>query len=157
EVEVRIVHYGGEPTRVRLAAEAIGASGGSGPPAAVLGVIQDVTEGRRAETALEVARGQLAAQRPRGDAERPPASAPQPAVAPGAARNQPPHSGVEVAARYRPASTAAGVGGDWYSVFPLADGKLLLAIGDVAGHGLPAASAMADMHHGLRGMALAET
>jgi serine phosphatase RsbU (regulator of sigma subunit) len=41
-------------------------------------------------------------------------------------------------------------------VFPLRGGKLLLAIGDVAGHGLPAASAMADLHHGLRGMALAE-
>lgn len=157
EVEVRIVHYGGEPTRVRLAAEAIGGAGGSGTPAAVLGVIQDVTDWRRAETALEVVRVQLAALRSRADAERQLALALQQAIVPGAARNQPPHSGVEVAARYRPASTAAGVGGDWYSVFPLADGKLLLAIGDVAGHGLPAASAMADMHHGLRGMALAET
>jgi PAS domain-containing protein len=211
EVEFRIVHYGGEPTRVRLAAEAIlgtggagsGEAGGSGdaagddgsgsgtPPGSgassdassdassgassgaaswsgafrpgattperVIGVIQDVTEWRRSETALEVARVQLAAQRSRADAERQLASALQQAIVPSTARNQPPHSGVEIAARYRPASTAAGVGGDWYSVFPLRDDKLLLAIGDVAGHGLPAASAMADLHHGLRGMALAET
>ena len=123
----------------------------------MVGVIQDVTEWRRAETALEVARVQLAAQRSRADAERQLASALQQAVIPSAARNQPPRSGVQIAARYRPASASAGVGGDWYSVFPLRDDKLLLAIGDVAGHGLPAASAMADLHHGLRGMALAET
>jgi serine phosphatase RsbU (regulator of sigma subunit) len=102
-----------------------------------------------------VARVQLAAQRSRADAERQLASALQLAVIPSAARNQPPRSGVQIAARYRPASASAGVGGDWYSVFPLRDDKLLLAIGDVAGHGLPAASAMADLHHGLRGMALA--
>ncbi|GAA2002180.1 SpoIIE family protein phosphatase [Catenulispora subtropica] len=199
EVEFRIVHYGGEPTRVRLAAEPVpgrhgAGSGGSGgsdtldrahgadradtdraesdradraagstapsrpatAPERIVGVIQDVTDWRRSETALEVARVQLAAQRSRADAERNLASALQQAIVPGAARNEPPHTGVEVAARYRPASAAAGVGGDWYSVFPLRDAQLLLAIGDVAGHGLPAASAMADVHHGLRGMALAE-
>jgi serine phosphatase RsbU (regulator of sigma subunit)/PAS domain-containing protein len=190
EAEFRILHYGGEPTRVRVAAEpvggdsasstagAAGAPGGVGgdsaagsdaatpgragapglPPAAsrsLIGVIQDVTEWRRAETVLEVARVQLAAQRSRADAERQLASALQRAVVPSAARNQPPHSRVQIAARYRPASASAGVGGDWYSVFPLRGGKVLLAIGDVAGHGLPAASAMADLHHGLRGMALA--
>ncbi|MBW8804209.1 MAG: SpoIIE family protein phosphatase [Catenulisporales bacterium] len=152
EVEFRIVHYGAEPTRVRMAGQALG-----GPGEAVFGVVQDVTEFRRAETALEVARVQLAAQRSRADAERHLASALQQAIVPSAARNQPPRTGVEIAARYRPASAAAGVGGDWYSVFPLRDAKLLLAIGDVAGHGLPAASAMADLHHGLRGIALAQT
>lgn len=174
EAEFRILHYDSEPTRVRVAAEPVvgdaedppagmyGSLSGLAPdeavpaaPGAVIGVIQDVTEWRRAETALEVARVQLAAQRSRADAERQLASALQLAVIPSAARNQPPRSGVQIAARYRPASASAGVGGDWYSVFPLRDDKLLLAIGDVAGHGLPAASAMADLHHGLRGMALA--
>ncbi|WP_194915564.1 SpoIIE family protein phosphatase [Catenulispora rubra] len=159
EAEFRILHYGGEPTRVRVMAEPVGAGadGDESEPAAVVGVVQDVTEWRRAETGLEVARVQLAAQRSRADAERQLASALQQAVVPSAARNQPPRSGVQIAARYRPASASAGVGGDWYSVFPLRDDKMLLAIGDVAGHGLPAASAMADLHHGLRGMALAET
>jgi serine phosphatase RsbU (regulator of sigma subunit) len=181
EAEFRILHYNSEPTRVRVAAEPVGGDAEGTPvsiygslsglapdeseavesqavpamPDAVIGVIQDVTEWRRAETALEVARVQLAAQRSRADAERQLASALQLAVIPSAARNQPPRSGVQIAARYRPASASAGVGGDWYSVFPLRDDKLLLAIGDVAGHGLPAASAMADLHHGLRGMALA--
>ncbi|MBS2538792.1 SpoIIE family protein phosphatase [Catenulispora sp. NF23] len=166
EAEFRILHYGGEPTRVRVAAEPLeGPAEGDGAaasptapaPGSVVGVVQDVTEWRRAETGLEVARVQLAAQRSRADAERQLASALQQAVVPSAARNQPLRSGVQIAARYRPASASAGVGGDWYSVFPLRDDKLLLAIGDVAGHGLPAASAMADLHHGLRGMALAET
>jgi serine phosphatase RsbU (regulator of sigma subunit)/PAS domain-containing protein len=158
EVELRILHYGGEPTRLRLAGEPVGGDSEAGSAAtAVVGVVQDVTEWRRAEIALEVARVQLAAQRSRADAERQLAAALQQAVVPSAARNHPPRSGVEIAARYRPASASAGVGGDWYSVFPLRDDKLLLAIGDVAGHGLPAASAMADLHHGLRGMALAET
>ncbi|MEY9892055.1 PAS domain S-box-containing protein [Catenulispora sp. MAP5-51] len=157
EAEFRILHYGGEPTRVRVTAEPVGDDGGEHAVAGVVGVVQDVTELRRAETGLEVARVQLAAQRSRADAERQLASALQLAVIPSAARNQPPRSGVQIAARYRPASASAGVGGDWYSVFPLRDDKLLLAIGDVAGHGLPAASAMADLHHGLRGMALAET
>ena len=159
EAEFRILHYGGEPTRVRVTAEPVGAGadGDDSEPAGVVGVVQDVTEWRRAETGLEVARVQLAAQRSRADAERQLASALQQAVVPSAARNQPPRSGVQIAARYRPASASAGVGGDWYSVFPLRDDKMLLAIGDVAGHGLPAASAMADLHHGLRGMALAET
>ena len=40
----------------------------------------------------------------------------------------------------RPANT---VGGDFYDIIPLADGRLVLAIGDVAGKGSPAALLMA--------------
>jgi serine phosphatase RsbU (regulator of sigma subunit) len=61
-----------------------------------------------------------------------------------------------VAARYVPASGAAGVGGDWYAVIPL-DGRALgLAIGDVAGHGLPAVADMADARFSVRALALTE-
>jgi PAS domain S-box-containing protein len=49
---------------------------------------------------------------------------------------------VELAARYAPSAHGANVGGDWYDVLRLADGRLLLAIGDVAGHGVQAATAM---------------
>lgn len=49
---------------------------------------------------------------------------------------------VELAARYAPSAHGANVGGDWYDVLRLADGRLLLAIGDVAGHGVEAATAM---------------
>ncbi|HSX66276.1 MASE1 domain-containing protein, partial [Nocardioides sp.] len=47
--------------------------------------------------------------------------------------------GVEIAARYIPASSDTQVGGDWYDVVPLPEGRIGLVIGDVAGHG-PAAA-----------------
>lgn len=42
-------------------------------------------------------------------------------------------------ATYWPAERDAVVGGDWYDAFELPDGRMLLSIGDVAGHGLDAA------------------
>jgi serine phosphatase RsbU (regulator of sigma subunit) len=64
--------------------------------------------------------------------------------------------GISVAARYVPASGEAEVGGDWYAVIPR-DGRALgLAIGDVAGHGLPAVADMADARFSVRALALSE-
>src|SRR5688500_16947871 len=48
--------------------------------------------------------------------------------------------GVEAFGMTRPANT---VGGDFYDILPLGDGRLLLALGDVAGKGSPAALLMA--------------
>lgn len=64
--------------------------------------------------------------------------------------------GVEVAARYIPAAADVQVGGDWYDVIPLRDGMIGLAIGDVAGHGLPAASTMGQLRMALRAYAMQE-
>jgi len=50
--------------------------------------------------------------------------------------------GLAIAARYRPAVHGATVGGDWYDALPLADGRVLLVVGDVVGHGMTAAAAM---------------
>jgi sigma-B regulation protein RsbU (phosphoserine phosphatase) len=47
---------------------------------------------------------------------------------------------VEICGLTRPANT---VGGDFYDVLPLADGRLILTLGDVAGKGSPAALLMA--------------
>jgi anti-sigma regulatory factor (Ser/Thr protein kinase) len=44
--------------------------------------------------------------------------------------------------RYRPADTAAGVGGDWFDVIPLSGARVALVMGDVVGHGLHAAATM---------------
>ncbi len=63
-------------------------------------------------------------------------------------------AGLEIAARYRPASPGAGVGGDWYGILPLPDGRLLFTVGDIAGHGFAAATAMAQLFHALQGLAL---
>ena len=61
--------------------------------------------------------------------------------------------GLEMAVRYLPASQHAQVGGDWYDAFPLACGSTMLVIGDVAGHDIAAASAMAQARGVLRGIA----
>jgi serine phosphatase RsbU (regulator of sigma subunit)/integral membrane sensor domain MASE1/anti-sigma regulatory factor (Ser/Thr protein kinase) len=62
--------------------------------------------------------------------------------------------GVQLAARYLPASAAVGVGGDWYDALELADGRLVIAVGDVVGHGLEAARAMGQLRGALRAYAL---
>jgi serine phosphatase RsbU (regulator of sigma subunit)/anti-sigma regulatory factor (Ser/Thr protein kinase) len=62
--------------------------------------------------------------------------------------------GVDIAARYVPATSDVQVGGDWYDVIPLPGGLVGLAIGDVAGHGLHAAATMVQVRMGLRAYAL---
>lgn len=56
--------------------------------------------------------------------------------------------GVAVAARYQPA-TSYQLGGDWWDVFELGD-RVALVVGDVAGHGVAAASAMTQLRTALR-------
>lgn len=63
-------------------------------------------------------------------------------------------AGVAVAARYLPAAQEADVGGDLYDVIDLPDGRVGVAIGDVAGKGLPAAAAVGHVRAALRAYAL---
>ena len=53
-----------------------------------------------------------------------------------------PFVGVELAARYVPGSDGIRIGGDWYDAVPLPSGRLMIAIGDVVGHGIRAATWM---------------
>jgi len=61
--------------------------------------------------------------------------------------------GWSIVARYLPSGDA--VCGDWYDVTTLPDGQLLVGVGDAAGHGLPAASLMAELRNAARGLAFA--
>jgi anti-sigma regulatory factor (Ser/Thr protein kinase) len=54
------------------------------------------------------------------------------------------------AARYIPAAQAGSVGGDWYDVTQLRDGRVAVAVGDVVGHGVAAASLMGELRTALR-------
>jgi integral membrane sensor domain MASE1/anti-sigma regulatory factor (Ser/Thr protein kinase) len=104
-------------------------------PLRMVGTVQDVTEGRRAEREHRIAetlqRGLLPDRLP----ELP---------------------GMALAARYVPAGADMAVGGDWYDVVELPSGHVGLAIGDVAGHGLRAASTMGQLRMALRAYALEE-
>ena len=62
--------------------------------------------------------------------------------------------GLEVAARYSPAVSSLEVGGDWYDVLPLPDGRVGVTVGDVVGRGLGAAAAMGQLRSALAALAL---
>jgi serine phosphatase RsbU (regulator of sigma subunit) len=59
----------------------------------------------------------------------------------------PDFDGLQVGARYVPATSGIDVGGDWYDVVAAGDGKVLVMIGDVSGHGLRAATTIAQLRH----------
>lgn len=65
--------------------------------------------------------------------------------------------GLRVVLRYLPAERASRVGGDWYHAATGTDGRVLLAVGDVAGHGLQAATTMAQLRHALAALAITTT
>jgi light-regulated signal transduction histidine kinase (bacteriophytochrome) len=58
-------------------------------------------------------------------------------------------SGWEVSAQYQPAA-GGRIGGDWFDSFRLADGRLVLVLGDVAGHGVSSAGTMVQLRDALR-------
>ncbi|CAN5659014.1 hypothetical protein BH11ACT6_BH11ACT6_33970 [soil metagenome] len=55
----------------------------------------------------------------------------------------------QLSAHYEPAA-GGRVGGDWYDAFELRDGRLIVLLGDVAGHGIAAAGTMAQLRNTLR-------
>ena len=65
----------------------------------------------------------------------------------------PERPGLALAARYVPASAEAAVGGDWYDAVELADGQLAVALGDVEGKGLRAASLVGGLRSAFRAYA----
>jgi len=59
-------------------------------------------------------------------------------------------AGVALGARYEPGENGTAVGGDWYDAIALPSGRVALAIGDVVGRGIEAASTMGQMRSALR-------
>ncbi|OBF21534.1 SpoIIE family protein phosphatase [Mycobacterium sp. ACS4331] len=58
------------------------------------------------------------------------------------------------AVRYQPASRPLQVGGDWYDVVNLDDGRIGLIVGDCVGHGLSAATVMGQLRSACRALLL---
>ena len=61
---------------------------------------------------------------------------------------------VQFSAFYRPGSTEADIGGDWYDAFEIGDGYIALTIGDVTGKGIEAARLMVLIRQAIRVAAL---
>jgi serine/threonine-protein kinase RsbW len=53
--------------------------------------------------------------------------------------------GVSVAVRYLAANRGVEIGGDFYDVAPLGDGRVAIAVGDVVGHDITAAATMGQL------------
>ncbi|MCA1726577.1 MAG: SpoIIE family protein phosphatase [Actinobacteria bacterium] len=106
-----------------------------GLPERIVGIVHDITEAKRAEREHRVAETLQRSLLPDGLPEIP---------------------GISLAARYVPATADLEVGGDWYDVVQLPNGYVGAAIGDVAGHGLLAASIMGQLRMALRAYALSE-
>ncbi|MFI1968470.1 antitermination regulator [Streptomyces cinnamoneus] len=120
---------------------------------AVRGAYQDISAQHWTEVALAATRDQLAhteqqsAERDRlalqlQHAIMPPTRAPIDVP------------GLQVAVRYRPAESDSLVGGDWYDAVVLPSRQVLLCVGDVAGHGIQAATSMVVLRNALRGLAV---
>lgn len=56
------------------------------------------------------------------------------------------------AVRYQAASRPLQVGGDWYDVVDLDDGRIAMIVGDCVGHGLPAATVMGQVRSACRAL-----
>ncbi|MGW2830889.1 SpoIIE family protein phosphatase [Streptomyces sp. NPDC001286] len=119
----------------------------------VRGAYQDISAHHWTEVALAATRDQLAHTEQQASernrlalqlqhAIMPPAQAPLEAP------------GLRVAVRYRPAETQHLVGGDWYDAVVLPSGLVLLCVGDVAGHGIEAATSMVVLRNAMRGLAV---
>jgi serine phosphatase RsbU (regulator of sigma subunit) len=63
-------------------------------------------------------------------------------------------SWMQIQARYLPGASGVDIGGDWYDVVPLEDGRFVFKVGDVSGRGVKAAAVMASLHFAGRAYAL---
>ncbi|AQS71232.1 SpoIIE family protein phosphatase [Streptomyces pactum] len=68
-------------------------------------------------------------------------------------KDMPGQAAVEVAHRYLPSVSAAGIGGDWFDVIPLAGSRVALVVGDVVGHGIPSTATMGRLCTAVRTLA----
>ncbi|MCX4545666.1 SpoIIE family protein phosphatase [Streptomyces sp. NBC_01565] len=120
---------------------------------AVRGAYQDISAQHWTEVALAATRDQLAHTEAESAERNRLALQLQHAIMP----PTPPAieaPGLRVAVRYRPAETESLVGGDWYDTVVLPSGLILLSVGDVAGHGIEAATGMVVLRNALRGLAV---
>jgi serine phosphatase RsbU (regulator of sigma subunit) len=111
-------------------------------------VVQDVTAREDTRTAIDRLRDQVHAREMTALAEHRLAVRVQQMIQP-VPYGSVALPGLQARVGYLPAENAVQVGGDWYLTEELPDGRVLLAVGDMAGHGLNAASGMARLRFSL--------
>ncbi|KDN87248.1 putative serine/threonine protein phosphatase [Kitasatospora cheerisanensis KCTC 2395] len=148
DIDVLTELYGvGRPRRIRLVAEVVRDE--DGPIEGLRAVLQDVTELYESQRRLREQQEETERQARRADAEHSVVQRLQDALQPRSATLV--GLGVTSAVAYRPAE--GRVGGDWFKVRQLPDGRALLAVGDARGHGLDAVALMSMLRHALAGLA----
>ncbi len=147
----RLQRADGVVRHVRVVAEPV--CDDAGALVAVRGAYQDVSSQHWTQVALAATRDRLAgAEQQAAENDRLTRQLQQ-AIMPFA--YQPVHTAdVRVAVRYRPAEEDSRVGGDWYDAVLLPGKQVLIAVGDVAGHGIAAANGMVLLRNALRGLAV---
>jgi PAS domain S-box-containing protein len=112
----------------------------------------DVTSADRHAALIEVAErcAVLLSQAERHEQEHEISLRLQHALLPGILAND---DRLEVHAKYLPGSIGMEVGGDWYDSHHLPNGRLMVTVGDVVGHGLEAAAAMGRLRIALAAIA----
>ncbi|MCQ0025519.1 SpoIIE family protein phosphatase [Streptomyces somaliensis DSM 40738] len=150
-VAFRMQRSGGVTRHIRVIAEPV--LDDDGRLVAVRGAYQDISSQHWTEVALAATRDQLAQTEQEAAERNRLALQLQHAIMP------PTHApldvpGLDVAVRYRPAESESLVGGDWYDMVVLPSKHILLCVGDVAGHGIEAATGMVVLRNALRGLAV---
>ncbi|MEU3693201.1 SpoIIE family protein phosphatase [Streptomyces narbonensis] len=147
---LRIVLPGGSVRHVRVAAEPLIAGG---TVTGIAGVYQDVSDSRRTEAALTATFDHFTALHHQAETRHQLALQLQRAIVPEVPGLMELPGGLVVAVRYRPATEEYRVGGDWYDVLALPTGKILVAVGDIAGHGIDSVTGMVALRNAQRALA----
>ncbi|MBE1494624.1 serine phosphatase RsbU (regulator of sigma subunit) [Amycolatopsis lexingtonensis] len=146
----RLQRSDGVARHIRVVAEPV--SDARGELLAVRGAYQDVSAQHWTEVALAATRDKLAETEQEAIERNRLALQLQHAIMP-PAKGPIDMPGLRAAVRYRPAEKEHLVGGDWYDAVALPTGEVLLCVGDVAGHGIDAATGMVSLRNALRGLA----
>ncbi|WP_410642565.1 SpoIIE family protein phosphatase [Amycolatopsis sp. lyj-346] len=146
----RLQRSDGVARHIRVVAEPV--VDGRGALVAVRGAYQDVSSQHWTEVALAATRDRLAETEQEARERNRLALQLQHAIMP-PAKGPIDMPGLRAAVRYRPAEKEHLVGGDWYDAVALPTGEVLLCVGDVAGHGIDAATGMVSLRNALRGLA----
>ncbi|NEC69524.1 SpoIIE family protein phosphatase [Streptomyces sp. SID9727] len=155
--EFRIRHTDGRVRTLHMMGEPVLDTDGC--TASMWAVLRDVSALRRSQQVVRRTRDSLSREQPDAGTGHRAGAEPEAAVLPPWQTSlRLPGQGagaLDIAAHHLPSRTSALAGGGWYDAMELPDGRTVLAVGDLTGHGAQATSATAVVMGAVRGMAIA--